>query len=57
MTIQNVKVSWADALKEGFHEIANIDVPFKAEGCIHLEAEVQIIWFIKKKIKIALCFH
>ena len=57
MTIKNVKISWADAPKNGYHEIADIDGPFKAEGCIHLEAEVHLFWFVTKTIKLALCFH
>ncbi len=57
ISLSNVKLFWADARKDGFKEIGSLDVPFKAEGCIHFQADIKIAFIKLGSIKIAFCFH
>lgn len=57
LTVKNVHIFWADAPMTGYQKIANIDLPFKAEGCLHFTATVRLFFLKLGTIKLAFCIH
>lgn len=57
ISIYDVKFFWADAPKDGYKIIYDIDVPFKTEGCVHLEFKLKLVFLRLGTIKLGLCFH
>ena len=57
LTVKDVRVTWADAPKPGFQKAWDINLPFTAEGCLHIEATVKLAFITLGKIKLAFCIR
>lgn len=55
--ITDAKIFWADAPKDGFQKVVDVDVPFKAEGCLHVQATLKIAFFKVGSLKLCFCLH
>lgn len=55
--IRNAKIFWADAPTKGFQKVVDVDVPFKAEGCLHVEATLKLAFLTIGSVKLCFCLH
>jgi len=57
LSVKNVKVFWADAPKEGFQKIVDVNLPYNANGCLHIQATVKLAFIPLGTLRLCFCLR